>query len=214
MELTQGGTLKAKSVIVATGGVSYPTTGSTGDGYQFARENGLNVTKLSASLVGMTMDEKWPMLLQGLSLKNVRITAKTGKKTIYSELGEMLFTHFGVSGPLIIELSSHMPEDFSRVNVMLDMKPGLTEEPVSYTHLDVYKRQVERRVSLQSIRKLVDQSLKGREATVIRMRYGLMDGKTYAQQEVAQKLGVSRSYISRIEKKALERLRVAFETGK
>mgnify|MGYP005868164911 CR=1 FL=1 len=117
VELTQGGTLKAKSVIVATGGVSYPTTGSTGDGYQFARENGLNVTKLSASLVGMTMDEKWPMLLQGLSLKNVRITAKTGKKTIYSELGEMLFTHFGVSGPLIIELSSHMPEDFSRVNV-------------------------------------------------------------------------------------------------
>ena len=74
--------------------------------------------------------------------------------------------------------------------------------------------EVERRVSLQSIRKLVDQSLKGREATVIRMRYGLMDGKTYAQQEVAQKLGVSRSYISRIEKKALERLRVAFETGK
>ena len=128
--LTQGGTLRAKSVIVATGGVSYPTTGSTGDGYKFAKENGLSVTKLSASLVGMTMEEKWPTLLQGLSLKNVRITAKAGKKTIYSELGEMLFTHFGVSGPLIIELSSHMPEDFAQVNVTLDMKPGLTEEQV------------------------------------------------------------------------------------
>ncbi len=90
VELTQGGTLRAKSVIVATGGVSYPSTGSTGDGYLFAKENGLNVTRLSASLVGLTMDEKWPTLLQGLSLKNVRITAKVGKKTIYSELGEML----------------------------------------------------------------------------------------------------------------------------
>lgn len=110
--------------------MSYPSTGSTGDGYLFAKENGLNVTKLSASLVGLTMDEKWPTLLQGLSLKNVRITAKVGKKTIYSELGEMLFTHFGVSGPLMIELSSHAPEDFSQMAVTLDMKPGLTEEQV------------------------------------------------------------------------------------
>ena len=84
------------------------------------------------------------------------------------------------------------------------------------TESEAVHGEVERRVSLQSIRKLVDQSLKGREATVIRMRYGLMDGKTDAQQEVAQKLGVSRSayFISRIEKKALERLRVAFETAK
>ena len=65
-----------------------------------------------------------------MSLKNVRVTAKAGKKTIYSELGEMLFTHFGVSGPLIIELSSHMPEDYSQVSVTLDMKPGLTDEQV------------------------------------------------------------------------------------
>lgn len=110
--------------------MSYPSTGSTGDGYLFAKENGLNVTRLSASLVGLTMDEKWPTLLQGLSLKNVRITAKVGKKTIYSELGEMLFTHFGVSGPLMIELSSHAPEEFSQMAVTLDMKPGLTEEQV------------------------------------------------------------------------------------
>ena len=74
--------------------------------------------------------------------------------------------------------------------------------------------EVERRVSLQSIRELAEHGLKEREATVIRMRYGLMDGKAYAQQEVAERLGISRSYISRIEKKALERLKEAFETGK
>jgi len=128
--LAQGGTLHARSVIVATGGLSYPSTGSTGDGYAFAKENGHAVTPLTGSLVGLTIDEKWPKLLMGLSLKNVRVSAQMGKKKIYDELGEMLFTHFGVSGPLIIELSSHMPEDFSGVNVTLDMKPGLTPEQV------------------------------------------------------------------------------------
>ena len=130
VSLEQGGTLHARSVIIATGGLSYPSTGSTGDGYAFAKENGHAVTPLSGSLVGLTIDEKWPKLLMGLSLKNVRVSAQAGKKKIYDELGEMLFTHFGVSGPLIIELSSHMPEDFSAVNVTLDMKPALTPEQV------------------------------------------------------------------------------------
>ena len=130
VEIEGGGTLHAKSVIIATGGVSYPSTGSTGDGYAFARENRHTITKLSGSLVGLTMEEKWPKLLMGLSLKNVRVQAHIGKKKIYDELGEMLFTHFGVSGPLIIELSSHMPEDFSQVAVTLDMKPGMTPEQI------------------------------------------------------------------------------------
>ena len=128
--LSQGGSLIARSVIVATGGMSYPSTGCTGDGYRIARENGHTVTPLSGSLVGLTIGDKWPTLLMGLSLKNVRVQAKAGKKKIYDELGEMLFTHFGVSGPLIIELSSHMPEDFESVSVTLDMKPALTEEQV------------------------------------------------------------------------------------
>ena len=128
--LAQGGSLMARSVIVATGGMSYPSTGCTGDGYRFARESGHTVTPLRGSLVGLTIGEKWPTLLMGLSLKNVRVQAKVGKKKIYDELGEMLFTHFGVSGPLIIELSSHMPEDFESVSVTLDMKPALTEEQV------------------------------------------------------------------------------------
>ena len=130
VELTQGGVLGASSVIIATGGLSYPSTGSTGDGYRFAKENGHTVTPLRGSLVGLTIKEKWPTLLMGLSLKNVRVTAKVGKKKIYDELGEMLFTHFGVSGPLVIELSSHMPEDYSQVSVTLDMKPALTDEQI------------------------------------------------------------------------------------
>lgn len=128
VSLEQGGTLRARSVVIATGGMSYPSTGCTGDGYRFAKENGHSVTPLCGSLIGLTIEEKWPTLLQGLSLKNVRVNARVGKKLIYSELGEMLFTHFGVSGPLFIELSSHMPEDFASVRVTLDMKPGLTDE--------------------------------------------------------------------------------------
>ena len=128
--LRGGETIAARSVVVATGGLSYPATGSTGDGYRFARENGHTVTPLRGALVGLTMDAPWPRLLQGLSLKNVRVRAQVGKKRIYDELGEMLFTHFGVSGPLIIELSSHLPEDLADVRVTLDMKPALTPEQV------------------------------------------------------------------------------------
>ena len=130
VELERGGTLRARSVIVATGGLSYPSTGSTGDGYAFARENGHTVTPLRGSLVGLTIDEKWPTLLQGLSLKNVRVSARVGKKRIFDEQGEMLFTHFGVSGPLILTLSSHLPDDPSAAEVTLDMKPALTPEQV------------------------------------------------------------------------------------
>ena len=130
VRLAQGGELRAKCVIVATGGISYPSTGSTGDGYAFAKENGHSVTPLRGALVGLTIGEKWPQLLQGLSLKNVRVSARIGKKKIFDELGEMLFTHFGVSGPLILTLSSHMPDDPAQAVVTLDMKPALTPEQV------------------------------------------------------------------------------------
>jgi len=145
--LERGGTLHAKSVIVATGGLSYPSTGSTGDGYAFAKDNGHTITPLCGSLVGLTIDEKWPKLLMGLSLKNVRINAQMGKKKIYDELGEMLFTHFGVSGPLIIELSSHMPEDFSGVQVYLDMKPGMTAEQVDLRLQREFQENVRKQLS-------------------------------------------------------------------
>lgn len=147
VQLTGGGALHARAVIVATGGVSYPSTGSTGDGYAFARENGHTITPLSGSLVGLTIEEKWPSLLMGLSLKNVRVTAQMGRKKIYDEQGEMLFTHFGVSGPLIIELSSHMPEDFSAVNVTLDMKPALSAEQIDQRLQREFAENVRRQLS-------------------------------------------------------------------
>ena len=118
----------ADAVILATGGVSYPATGSTGDGYRFAAEAGHTVLPAIPSLIGLESKEAWPRELQGLSLKNVRITLKKGKKSLYSEQGEMLFTHFGFSGPLILEASCHLPADIRECMLELDLKPGLTRE--------------------------------------------------------------------------------------
>ena len=126
---TEDGTRRAAdAVILATGGVSYPATGSTGDGYRFAAEAGHTVLPAIPSLIGLESKEAWPRELQGLSLKNVRITLKKGKKALYSELGEMLFTHFGFSGPLILEASCHLPEEIGGCILELDLKPGLTRE--------------------------------------------------------------------------------------
>ena len=119
--------LYADSVIVCTGGVSYPLTGSTGDGHEFARKAGLKVTNLMPALVPINTVEKWPSSLSGLSLKNVTLRAYNGKKRIYSEQGEMLFTHFGISGPLVLTLSSLMPEDLSKVRMSIDLKPALDD---------------------------------------------------------------------------------------
>ena len=120
----------ANSLIIATGGLSYPSTGSTGDGYRFCSALGHHITPLRGSLVGFESEEDWPKLLQGLSLKNVKLSARIGKKAIYEELGEMLFTHFGFSGPLFIEMSSHMPDKWEEPTVTLDLKPGMTDEEV------------------------------------------------------------------------------------
>ncbi len=129
LALESGEVVNADAVIVATGGQSYPATGSTGDGYRLAAEAGHTVTPLKPSLVPLTCGESWTALLQGLALKNVRLTAKCRGKTVYSEQGEMLFTHFGISGPLVLEASSHMvdfPPDSWQM--MLDLKPALTRE--------------------------------------------------------------------------------------
>ena len=93
--------IETDSVIVATGGISYPSTGSTGDGYNFAKKSGHTVTKLYPALVPFQIKESYVKELQGLSLKNVELTVFVNNKKIYSELGEMLFTHFGISGPLV-----------------------------------------------------------------------------------------------------------------
>ncbi|MBQ9197471.1 MAG: NAD(P)/FAD-dependent oxidoreductase [Clostridia bacterium] len=121
--------LPCDCAVIATGGASYPVTGSTGDGYRFARELGHTVTDLKPSLVPLTTTEDWPKQLQGLSLKNVCLTARLHGKIKYCEQGEMLFTHFGVSGPLVLSLSSVLATaDWRDVQVTLDMKPALTAE--------------------------------------------------------------------------------------
>ena len=130
--LESGEKLTADAVIVCTGGASYPTTGSSGDGYRLAEEAGHSIQKPMGALVPVETKESWPSMLSGLSLKNVALKAwKTGgkkKKYFYDEQGEMLFTHFGVSGPLVLTLSSYLPEDLKDVRMAIDLKPALDEQ--------------------------------------------------------------------------------------
>lgn len=124
-----GEDFQANSVLIACGGKSYPNTGSTGDGYTLAQSAGHTVTELKPSLVPLTSPDKFCAEMMGLSLRNVTLTLYDGEKPIYSELGEMLFTHFGVSGPLVLSASSHIRDmQQSRYSLRIDLKPGLTPE--------------------------------------------------------------------------------------
>lgn len=123
--LENGERIDADAVIVATGGLSYPSTGSTGDGYRFAKDAGLPVTPTRPSLIAIETLETWPFALSGLTLKNVRLWADVGKKKPWSEMGELLFTHFGVSGPLALTASALFPEDFAGRAMTVDLKPAL-----------------------------------------------------------------------------------------
>jgi len=127
-ETEDGSFLPADSVILAFGGLSYPATGSTGDGFRLAEALGHTVIPPSPVLVGLETEEDWPRSLQGLSLKNVTLTLTNGRKALYCELGELLFTHFGISGPLVLEASCHLPESARGAQLSLDLKPGLTRE--------------------------------------------------------------------------------------
>ncbi len=114
------------AVIITTGGLSYPATGSTGDGYKFAKNCGHTVTKLVPSLVPLCVKEKWCADLMGLSLKNVSITLKDkNNKIVYEDFGEMLFTHFGVSGPIILSASCHIAGKNEEFKMYIDIKPAI-----------------------------------------------------------------------------------------
>ena len=126
--LKNGTVQSADAVVLACGGLSYPSTGSTGDGYCFAEALGHTMVPRSPVLVGLETKETWPRSLQGLSLRNVTLTLSNGKKTLYTELGEMLFTHFGISGPLALEASCHLPYPPAGAKLVIDLKPGLTRE--------------------------------------------------------------------------------------
>ena len=129
--LSDGRIFEGDHVLVATGGLSYQSTGSTGDGYRFARETGHNVTELSPSLVPLRTKEEYSPRLQGLSLKNAELTIKSGKKVLFRDFGDMMFTHFGLTGPMILSASAHIGKQlkkYGELNAYLDLKPALTME--------------------------------------------------------------------------------------
>lgn len=139
--LEDGGRIAADCVIVATGGLSYPSTGSTGDGYRFALETGHRLVETMPSLVPLETKEEWCRRLMGLSLKNVSVRLEADGRLLFEEFGEMLFTHFGVSGPLILSASSYYVHWLGRngerqkkkgelptVRLLIDLKPALSME--------------------------------------------------------------------------------------
>lgn len=128
IKLKNGKKVLGDNVIIATGGLSCKSTGSTGAGYGFAKKLGHTVTDLRPSLVGLTVKEKFVEDLEGLSLKNIKVTVKKGKKVLFDELGEMLFTRNGVSGPLILSLSSVAGDFLENNKIIIDLKPALTRE--------------------------------------------------------------------------------------
>lgn len=126
---TCDGVIECRAAVICTGGLSYPLTGSRGAGYKMAQELGHTVTPTRPSLVPLESDDDYCAEMQGFSLKNVTLSAYEDDKLIYKELGEMLFTHFGVSGPLVLSASSHMRRfGEAKYELRIDLKPGLDEK--------------------------------------------------------------------------------------
>ncbi len=158
--------LKADKIILATGGKSYPVTGSTGDGYKIAKELGHTVTKIKPSLVPLISKDSICSKLQGLSLKNVSIKLKNNDKIIYQDFGEMLFTHFGVSGPIILSASAYLirykniEELFKNNSIKLeiDLKPALSDEKLDLRILRDFENEKNKEFK-NSLNKLLPQKL-------------------------------------------------------
>ncbi len=143
VELKGSGTLKADKVVIATGGMSYPSTGSTGDGYGFAKKAGHKVMHLDPALVPFNIDGTVCSRLQGLSLKNVEASLYADGKRIYKEFGEMLFTHFGISGPIVISASSYaVRHKGKQLKFCIDLKPALSEEQLDQRILKDFQENI------------------------------------------------------------------------
>lgn len=139
----QDGTMdKADSVIVATGGFSYQSTGSTGDGYRWAEKTGHKVTEIYPALVPLEVKEAYAAELQGLALKNIKVSFVKNNKVIYSDFGEMLFTHFGISGPVILSGSSYIVKSIKKndkIHISIDLKPSLSADTLDARVLREFK---------------------------------------------------------------------------
>lgn len=158
-------TLMAKKIILATGGASYKDTGSTGEVFYIAKKLGHNIAPLKGGLVPLRAKEDWVKDLQGLTLKNVSVVFSAGKKKIVSEVGEMLFTHFGVSGPLVLDLSNDVVsllEDHKEVTLVIDLKPGISAEEMEAKLLREFKEH-----GAKEIKTILSDMLPARLAPVI-----------------------------------------------
>lgn len=139
--LESGDMVKAEKVIVATGGMSYPATGSTGDGYDFAKTAGHRVTKLTPALVPFQIRETYCRQLMGLSLRNVRVCLTADGKKVYEDFGEMLFTHFGISGPVVLSASSYLGKyQGKELKFQIDLKPALSKEQLDQRVLKDFQK--------------------------------------------------------------------------
>ena len=176
VKLIDGTELPADAVILATGGKSYPMTGSTGDGYRMAEALGHTIVPQSAVLSAMETEDAWPAELQGLSLRNVTLSVRKGKKVLWQELGEMLFTHFGVSGPLVLEASSHLPENPAGSELLLNLKPGLTAQQLDARLTREFTAQ-----SRKQLRNVLPALLPGRMAEIFAEICGVDGAKTCDQ---------------------------------
>ena len=151
----------AHSGVICTGGKSYQATGSTGDGYNFAKSAGHTITPIKPSLVPLSSKENWCSQLSGLALKNVSVSVRNNKtsKIIYKDFGEMLFTHFGISGPVILSASSHMknimPEKYS---VLIDLKPALNEKKLDLRILRDFNENINKNIA-NALNKLLPASI-------------------------------------------------------
>ena len=154
-----GQNLRFDVLILATGGVSYPSTGSTGDGYRFAQALGHTVTEIRPALIPFETEEEWPKTLSGLSLRNVTLRAYGAKgRLAFEELGEMLFTHFGVSGPLVLSASSFLIGDPAGARLSIDLKPGLSPEELDRRLLRDFEGNI-RRQFINSLDALLPQRM-------------------------------------------------------
>ena len=146
-----GDKIIADAVILCTGGCSYPSTGSTGDGYALAKSAGHTVQPLLPALVPIDTKESWPSMLAGLSLKNVALRAwcadQKKKKYFYDEQGEMMFTHTGITGPLVLTLSSKMPADIENVRMAIDLKPALDMQTLDARILRDFQTMIQKRIT-------------------------------------------------------------------
>ena len=166
VELDDGKEIKTDKIILATGGKSYPVTGSTGDGYKLAKDLGHTITKIEPSLVPLTSHGEVCKELQGLSLRNVAIQLRICDKVVYKDFGEMLFTHFGVSGPIVLSASSYLVKTKNieqilkggKVELEIDLKPALSEEKLDARILRDFEGQKNKQFK-NSLDKLLPQKL-------------------------------------------------------